>query len=226
MNKNAKGAIAVGAATVLLLGGGGTLAVWNASDQVTGGSIYSGQLSLAGGDTAEGTWYFYDGGKGTDCADSVLADEVPNPASYTLVPGDNVIFCVDGLELSAQGGELYFTIGEDAGSVTVTDVNDQPVSQVTYEAADIFVTSGITPDVPGAVSVTAAGYEQYTAAAFVPEFDDVYGVTALDGLVTIPLSAYIHVDMSDYQNIVDGQQWKFTLGGDSGVSISQVIKLF
>lgn len=46
MHNNIKAALAATAATVLLLGGAGTLASWNDSETIGGGAIKSGELSL------------------------------------------------------------------------------------------------------------------------------------------------------------------------------------
>ena len=50
MNKTTKGAVAAAAAGVLLLGGVGSLAYWNATGTVAGGTITSGQLTLTNAD--------------------------------------------------------------------------------------------------------------------------------------------------------------------------------
>lgn len=46
MNSTTKGALAAGAAAVLLLGGAGSLAFWSATDSVDAGSFSSGKLTL------------------------------------------------------------------------------------------------------------------------------------------------------------------------------------
>lgn len=221
MNKNAKGAIAVGAATLLLLGGGGTLAVWNAQDSVTGGTIYAGQLSLAGGDTAEGAWYPYSDTGETDCTwyetgGTELAE------NYTLVPGDDVIFCVTGLELTAQGGNLFFTVAGDDGTVTVLDENGDPVDSGDVPAG-VTTTAGVTAgeSTPEITPVTTVTGDEYTGVGVGV---DVYNVTATDGVVTVPISAYVRVSLDvDDVTGTEAQQWTFTLGDDSTVDITQVV---
>lgn len=74
MKKSTKGALATSAAAVLLLGGAGTLAYWNDSAVVPGGTIQSGQLELGAPDCGAG--WTLDGG-----------------AAFTtqlLVPGDTL----------------------------------------------------------------------------------------------------------------------------------------
>ncbi|MFL4472965.1 alternate-type signal peptide domain-containing protein [Paeniglutamicibacter sp. MACA_103] len=76
MNKMAKGTLAIGLGVALLLGGGGTLAVWNASVDTPAGTIASGDLQLTAG---AGTWT---NGAGT----AIQLD------SYKVVPGDELRF--------------------------------------------------------------------------------------------------------------------------------------
>ncbi|QIM15774.1 alternate-type signal peptide domain-containing protein [Leucobacter insecticola] len=94
MNKLAKGAIATGIGTALLLGGGTTLALWN--DAVNVGSsqeINSGVLTL---DATPGTW----------------------SASPDLwVPGDSFTYTTD-VSIVAQGDNLISELKIDPSSVT------------------------------------------------------------------------------------------------------------
>ena len=55
MNKITKASIAAGAGVILLLGGGGTLAYWNASTTAGSASITSGTLSVAAAGSATAT---------------------------------------------------------------------------------------------------------------------------------------------------------------------------
>lgn len=92
MNKMAKGAIATAAGVVLLIGGGGTLAVWNVEKNSQAGTIQAGNLDLT---TANGQW---------------LANGKPvaNISAYRIVPGDvleyteEVTITVDGDNLTAK----------------------------------------------------------------------------------------------------------------------------
>lgn len=92
MNKFAKGSLAAGAGLVLLLGGAGTLAYWNDSAELTGGTINAGKLQL----TEAGSW--------TDGAPEVL------------VPGDSVTYS-STLTLDAQGDNIEGTIALDKGAL-------------------------------------------------------------------------------------------------------------
>ena len=95
MNKFAKGAIAAGAATLLLLGGAGTLAYWNSEATVAGSNITAGNLTLKAG---EGKW---------------------DPQIKLWVPGDESSYIVD-LTLTATGDRMQGEITMDASSVVIS----------------------------------------------------------------------------------------------------------
>jgi alternate signal-mediated exported protein len=76
MNKMTKGALATGLGVALLVGGGGTLAVWNAEATKTAGTIVAGNMTL---DAGEGKWTNVNG-KDVDLAE------------YKVVPGDVLTF--------------------------------------------------------------------------------------------------------------------------------------
>ncbi|WP_447646051.1 alternate-type signal peptide domain-containing protein [Nocardioides zeae] len=90
MNKTTKGAIAAGSAAVLLLGGAGSLAFWNATADVPGGTVDSGELTLT--PAAAGQWTF----NGAPIAD---------PGTVTLVPGDELAY-TGSYTIGAEGDNL------------------------------------------------------------------------------------------------------------------------
>ena len=77
MNKMTKGALATGLGIALLIGGGGTLAVWNHQAVAQAGTIKSGDLSIT---ALPGEWK---NANGTPI--QVLED-------YKVVPGDELIY--------------------------------------------------------------------------------------------------------------------------------------
>ncbi len=94
MNKLAKGAVATALGTALLLGGAGTLALWNDSaDLGAGQDIASGVLTL---DAATGTWD-------------------ANPALW--VPGDAITYTTT-VSIVAQGDNLAAELSVDPASIT------------------------------------------------------------------------------------------------------------
>lgn len=108
MRKTTKGALALGGAAALLLGGAGSLAYWSDSQTVTGGSIVSGTLSL----TQE---------VGQTCTSWTL-DAAGGPTAYTpgvtlVVPGDVITKACD-YTVNATGAHLAATLSMDATSIT------------------------------------------------------------------------------------------------------------
>ena len=89
MNKFAKGSLAAGAGIVLLLGGAGTLAYWNDSAELTGGTVNAGTLEL-------------------NENDDTLAVAGPE----LLVPGDTKTFTAD-MQLIATGDNIQGTVSLD-----------------------------------------------------------------------------------------------------------------
>jgi len=99
MKKTTKGAFAAGTAAVLLLGGTGTLAYWNATDTNDPGAIGSGRLALL---NETGVWQLNGG---------VVAD----PTAVVLVPGDEVSFA-GSYEIDAAGDNLQATVSVTGAS--------------------------------------------------------------------------------------------------------------
>ena len=114
MNKFAKGSLAAGAGLVLLLGGAGTLAYWNDTAELTGGTVEAGELSLAPVEDA-GTWA---------------------PKITTWVPGDQSTY-TRTLELVATGDNIQGTITLDDDSIVTSgdadaefDIDFAPASEL------------------------------------------------------------------------------------------------
>ena len=122
MNKSTKGAIAAGAAAALLLGGAGSLAYWNATGTIAGGSISSGTLTLTAKDT--GTWKL----NGTTVAAAttkiVPGDELVYTGSYTIgATGNNIqgnLAVTGGTGTAWTGSTLTSTFKLDGTAVTGT----------------------------------------------------------------------------------------------------------
>ncbi|MGY4721621.1 alternate-type signal peptide domain-containing protein [Naumannella cuiyingiana] len=105
MKKSIKGAVAATAAAALLISAGGTLAYWNATADLGGGSITSGQLALEPG-TAQWTL------NGAPVADVstvrvVPGDELRFAGTYTIVAeGDNLKAAVEVVDATPSGDLL------------------------------------------------------------------------------------------------------------------------
>ncbi|AQA22706.1 alternate signal-mediated exported, RER_14450 family protein [Rhodococcus sp. MTM3W5.2] len=103
MNKQTKGAIAAGAAALLLAGGAGTMAAWNSSQTVGGGAVNSGTLSLT--QTGSTGWTE---GNGTAIADI---------SQFKAVPGDVVVYNAS-FNVGAKGKNLHATLTADPATIT------------------------------------------------------------------------------------------------------------
>lgn len=130
MNKSTKGAVAAGAAAVLLLGGAGTLAYWNAEGDIAGGSIESGELKLTAADT--GSWTLNSAPVADISAVLVVpGDELEYTGTWTIVAtGDNLQADLTVTNPTSSGGLAPFVtvtpaFTVDAATVTsITDAND------------------------------------------------------------------------------------------------------
>lgn len=107
MNKMTKGAFAASAAVALLIGGGSTLAFWNAEANLGQASISSGNLALT--QTNAGTWTIQ----------HVDGSVVPagNLADLRIVPGDKLVY-TGSYDVVAQGKNLAFKASVTNGSIT------------------------------------------------------------------------------------------------------------
>ncbi|WBU39148.1 alternate-type signal peptide domain-containing protein [Homoserinibacter sp. YIM 151385] len=106
MNKLLKGSIAGAAGIALLLGGAGTFALWNDSENISSSNISTGELGIDL--SGAGTWQ------------DVSSDVTPatiSPATFRMVPGDKVRF-EQNVTIKASGknlkAELAFAPGANA----------------------------------------------------------------------------------------------------------------
>lgn len=94
MNKLVKGSVAAAAGIALLMGGAGSLALWNDSVTVNAGTVTSGTLDVSTG--VAGSW---------------------SPSIAKIVPGDTVTY-TQTLNLSATGDNLKATVTSNIASIT------------------------------------------------------------------------------------------------------------
>jgi alternate signal-mediated exported protein len=109
MNKLVKAAIAGAAGVALLLGGAGTLASWNDSENITGGTITAGTLTIAPVANSSNGW-----------SNGLGAIDI---ASYRIVPGDQLTY-TSTFTVTAQGDRLTADVTLDALSITPDDALD------------------------------------------------------------------------------------------------------
>ncbi|WP_218017277.1 alternate-type signal peptide domain-containing protein, partial [Rhodococcus marinonascens] len=135
MNNKLKGAVAAGAATVLLAGGAGTMAAWNAATDVGGGEIGAGALALT--QKAAPEWSDQNG--------------VIEVTDFRAVPGD-VLTYQASFQVTAQGTNLRASLAVDEATI----VGDEAFSGVVDHK--ITATSGGDPvpvDADGVVITSA-----------------------------------------------------------------------
>lgn len=149
MKKSTKGAIAAGAAAVLLLGGAGTLAYWSDAENIAGGVIDTGTLALST----------------PDCDDWEYAADNANPGGAVdiIVPGDKITkTCTFDIEASGDNLQAVlttptsatFTSDPNADSLTLNVAADYKIdgqavpATITSNNGGDTVTATITIDFP------------------------------------------------------------------------------
>lgn len=150
MKKNTKGAIAVGAAALLLAGGAGTMAAWSSDVSLEGADVNSGQLAITQVGSGEWTW----------ATPGVTPDTDFDPENQTIVPGD-VIEYTGTYTLAVEGTNLVASLTPTVAGLTgdaeligalqfasVSDTADLDLANIT-EADDgkqVSITTTITFD--------------------------------------------------------------------------------
>lgn len=137
MNKMAKGAVATAAGVVLLIGGGGTLAVWNVETNSKAGTVASGDLNLT---TSNGKWVVNGGTEAIDIT------------TYRVVPGDMLTY-TEEVDITVQGNNLAADLSIVSPSGTNVDFGDHyTVTPVTLKKGGVTVPARLTDDVQDAVA--------------------------------------------------------------------------
>lgn len=135
MNKLSKGTVAVGAAVLLLLGGGGTLAYWNSTANITSADIAAGQLTAT---APAGTWAVkHNGGS---------EQPIANIDNFVAVPGDQLIYSTTAT-ITAEGTNLKFRATLGTGSIT----------GATTGAADVALAARLTAGVTYTLETQESG---------------------------------------------------------------------
>jgi alternate signal-mediated exported protein len=126
MNKATKGAVAAGAAGILLLGGAGTFALWEDNASITGGTVSTGHLDLA---VAAGTW-----------AQTASPGTPINISTFDIVPGDSLTYTTT-VTATATGDNLKGELKLE-GSTFVAAFNALPPEHVTATVTHTAVDGG------------------------------------------------------------------------------------
>ena len=134
MKKTTKATIAAVAAGALLIGGAGTVARWQAVQNVDAGSVSTGHLTLDT-TTAPGVW--------TDISAGVPGTPF-NPASDELVPGDTVSFD-QVVTINAEGKNIKGELVAGTAAAVPEELTDQVVIALDLdeEAAGLTDNAGI-----------------------------------------------------------------------------------
>ncbi|MGL4305272.1 MAG: alternate-type signal peptide domain-containing protein [Mycobacteriaceae bacterium] len=124
MKKQTKGAIAAGAAGILLMGGAGTLALWSDSEVIGGGTIASGELTIAPSGTP--AW--------ADVSD-ITPGAIADISTFKIVPGDILTYTAD-YKIAATGDNLKATLTADSAAITGdTDLKGKITTELTMTGA-------------------------------------------------------------------------------------------
>ena len=145
MNKLTKAGIAAAAGIALLMGGAGTLAYWNDSASLTGGTITAGTLDITG--VTGGTWSATNGANSTTIA---------NIANYRIVPGDVLTYTAN-VNVALEGDLLQTQLGLTAGSITAASTDADDVALAGFLSSNVAVAAttgpGIALTAPGTYSI-------------------------------------------------------------------------
>lgn len=155
MNTSVKGAVAAGAAAILLMGGAGTLAYWSDSVELPGGSIQTGELKLEDETCASGWVYGAGSAAGSPVTRVVPGDVIEKECTFDIVAiGDNL-----SADLTVPSTATFGTGTPGSFTATVAatyeDADGDPVPSTITDADDGPVTATITVTFPFGTAETA-----------------------------------------------------------------------
>ena len=158
MNKLVKGSIAGGLGVVLLLGGAGTLALWNQTAVVAGGNVTAGLLTI---DATGGAQSWRD-----------ISAEVVNPttapdgvaiadiANYKIVPGDKIKF-TKVVTVKATGDHLKGKLSYDDATIVAPVVAGATAQNTANADLKAKLLPTFTATGTGVTSTTTGGVTEY-----------------------------------------------------------------
>jgi alternate signal-mediated exported protein len=188
MNKLTKAAIAGSVGVALLLGGAGTLATWNSSSNVSGGTIVSGNLAV--GNAAAGSWSVAHLTAGSSTVYGT-ATPITSLATFKASPGDKLTYTTT-MSITASGDNLAASLALAPGAITATTstpANTALAGALTSAAAVSLSGAGITGTAPNYTITPATAGVSSTAT-----------VTAT---VTYPLSTTAGAENTSMNGSVD-----------------------
>ncbi|ALG84086.1 alternate-type signal peptide domain-containing protein [Gordonia phthalatica] len=119
MNRKTKGALALGAGAIILLGGAGSFALWSDTSDIADGQVVTGDFNLEC--DAGGTW--------TDISNDTLTGPTITPTTDFMVPGDTwkyAAMCTP----TFTGKNIKATLAVDLAGTTVPSNNFAVTSTV------------------------------------------------------------------------------------------------
>lgn len=174
MHSTTKGVVALGAATVLLLGGAGTLAYWSDSATVSGGAVSTGRLGIDAGSCGP-TWTYASG------------TAAGQPITQGIAPGDAVTkvctFTIDaaGDHLSATP-TVPSTVAYTVTGGSPTTLSLPVTATYTLDGAPFSPASVIT-ELDNGKTLSARVTVSFPFGSTTVNANDTQGLTAsLDGL--------------------------------------------
>lgn len=120
MQKTTKAVIAVGAATVLMLGGGGSLAFWQKSVDSSATTFQTGYMSM---DSQSKSW-------------SVNGVPAPDLSGITIVPGDVIVY-EERIRVEGSGSNLHLAADVALGGMTAVQYDNDQVDKTAAIAGAI-----------------------------------------------------------------------------------------
>lgn len=135
MKKTTKGALAAGAAAVLLLGGAGSLAYWSDSDNVNGGTFATGNVALAANDCSTAPWTYTTTNHATgDVVDGLVpGDSITKDCTATVTgTGDHLYASLDVPDT------VTYTSTPASTTLSATVATTFDVDGTTYSSGDAF----------------------------------------------------------------------------------------
>lgn len=175
MKKSTKGAIAAGAAGVLLLGGAGTLAYWSETANVGGGTFTAGSLEVTGNTCTTADWLL-DGGSpvATGATRIVPGDTISKDCTITITGvGDHL----DDVAFAVTTGPAW------SASNDLTTALGSPVATFTAGATD--VTAGGDVPLTAGVATVDVNIEFTFASATSGDVAETLAATLNDVVVTV-----------------------------------------
>ena len=153
MNKLTKAAIAGGVGIALLLGGAGTLATWNSSSSISGGTIVAGNLVF--GTPAAGSWTVAHLVAGSTTIYSTAV--ATTLSAFKASPGDKLIYTTT-VPITVTGTNLVATLGLTPGAIAGT-ASAVTATQATNNAFASFLTANTAVAMTGTgISGTSPAY--------------------------------------------------------------------